>query len=149
MHQKVHGARLRQPGQYSDVKRKHAPVQHPGGPAKEPGHRLLCRARQPAALLNRRSPRRPRNLTRAGQETQLPRRRCGCCKKITTATAPHAQAGSVVYGPNINAAAVLLSSEGNVPVERTAALMEALLGTPVSSGFVARALAGMAAGTSA
>jgi transposase len=74
----------------------------------------------------------------------LPRRRCGCCKKITTAAAPHAQAGSVVYGPNINAAAVLLASEGNVPVERTAALMEALLGTPVSSGFAARALARLA-----
>ena len=75
---------------------------------------------------------------------QLPRRRCGCCKKITTAVAPYARAGSVVYGPGINAAAVLLSSEGNVPVERTAALMEALLGTPVSSGFVARALARLA-----
>ncbi len=75
---------------------------------------------------------------------QLPRRRCGCCAKITTAVAPHAQAGSVVYGPNVNAAAVLLASEGNVPVERTATLMEALLGTPVSSGFVARALARLA-----
>jgi hypothetical protein len=74
----------------------------------------------------------------------LPRRRCGCCEKITTAAAPYAQAGSVVYGPDINAAAVLLSSEGNVPVERAAALMEALLGTPVSSGFVARALARLA-----
>jgi len=74
----------------------------------------------------------------------LPRRRCGSCQKITTAAAPHAQAGSVVYGPGINAAAVLLSSEGNVPVERTAALMEALLGTPVSSGFIARALARLA-----
>ena len=74
----------------------------------------------------------------------LPRRRCGCCQKITTAAAPWAQAGSVVYGPNINAAAVLLSSEGNVPAGRTAALMEALLGTPVSSGFVARALARLA-----
>jgi transposase len=36
------------------------------------------------------------------------------------------------------------SSEGNVPVERAAALMETLLGTPVSSGFVARALARLA-----
>jgi hypothetical protein len=45
----------------------------------------------------------------------------------------------VVYGPNVNAAAVLLNSEGNVPVERTALLVEALLGTPVSAGFVARA----------
>jgi hypothetical protein len=69
----------------------------------------------------------------------LPRRRCGCCGKVTTAAAPHARAGSVVYGPGINAAAVLLSSEGNVPVERTAALIGALLGMPVSAGFVARA----------
>jgi hypothetical protein len=75
---------------------------------------------------------------------QLPRRRCGSCAKITTAAVPCAQAGSVVYGPGINAAAILLASEGNVPVERTAALMEALLGTPVSSGFVARALARLA-----
>jgi hypothetical protein len=75
---------------------------------------------------------------------QLPRLRCGCCQKVTTAVAPYAQAGSVVYGPGINAAAVLLSCEGNVPVERAAALMEALLGTPVSSGFVARAVARLA-----
>ena len=75
---------------------------------------------------------------------QLPRRRCGCCKETTTADAPHVQAGAVVYGPDINAAAVLLSSQGNVPAERAAALMEALLGTPVSAGFVARALARLA-----
>ena len=45
----------------------------------------------------------------------------------------------MVYGPNVNTAAVLLNSEGNVPAERTAALMAALLGAPVSAGFVARA----------
>ena len=44
---------------------------------------------------------------------------------------------------------MLLSSEGNVPVERTPALMEALLGTPVSAGFVARALARLARGFAA
>ncbi|MCA1681936.1 MAG: transposase, partial [Actinobacteria bacterium] len=32
------------------------------------------------------------------------------------------------------------ASEGNVPLERTAMLMEALLGAPASTGFVARAL---------
>lgn len=57
---------------------------------------------------------------------------------------PHAQAGSVVYGPNVNAAAMLLASEANVPVERTALLMEALLNSPVSTGFVTRALARLA-----
>ena len=72
---------------------------------------------------------------------QLPRRRCGCCGKPTTAGVPFGQPGTVSYGPNLNAAAVLLSSQGNVPVERTAALMEALLGVPVSAGFVARAVA--------
>jgi len=46
----------------------------------------------------------------------------------------------VVYGPNLNAAAVLLANEGNVPVERTATVIQALLGVPVSSGFAARAL---------
>lgn len=74
----------------------------------------------------------------------LPRRRCGCCGKTTAAVAPYAQAGAVVYGPNVNAAAILLGSEGNVAVERTAMLIEALLGTPVSVGFVARAQARLA-----
>jgi transposase len=69
----------------------------------------------------------------------LPRRRCGCCGKTTTAAVPFALPGSVSYGPNVNAVAVLLGSEGNVPVARTAMLMEALLGVPVSAGFVARA----------
>lgn len=69
----------------------------------------------------------------------LPRRRCVCCRGLTTAVAPFGQAGAVVYGPNVNAAAVLLASQGNVPIEATAGLMAALLGAPVSAGFVARA----------
>jgi transposase len=69
----------------------------------------------------------------------LPKLRCAACGTVTTAGPPDGQAGTVVYGPNVNAAAVLLNSEGNVPVERTAMLMAALLGAPVSAGFVARA----------
>ncbi|MGH3951909.1 MAG: IS66 family transposase [Pseudonocardiaceae bacterium] len=69
----------------------------------------------------------------------LPRRRCGC-GKITTTVPPFGAAGTVVYGPNLNAAAILLASEGNVPVERTAMLIHALAGVAVSSGFVARAV---------
>ena len=69
----------------------------------------------------------------------LPRRRCGC-GRTTTAAPPCGAAGNVVYGPNINAAAILLASEGNVPLERTAMLMASLLGVAVSTGFVARAL---------
>ncbi|MQB01965.1 MAG: transposase [Actinobacteria bacterium] len=68
---------------------------------------------------------------------QLPRRRCGC-GTVTTGAAPFGQAGTVSYGPNLNAAAVVLGSEGNVPVERTAMLIHALLGVEVSAGFVAR-----------
>ncbi len=69
----------------------------------------------------------------------LPKLRCRACGTVTTAGPPDGQAGTVVYGPNVNAAAVLLNSEGNVPVERTAMVMESLLGAPVSAGFVARA----------
>ena len=69
----------------------------------------------------------------------LPRLRCAGCGKVTCADPPGGRAGTVVYGPHVNAAAILLGSEGNVPVERTAMLMAALLGAPVSAGFVARA----------
>src|SRR2546427_44729 len=53
----------------------------------------------------------------------LPQLRCGGCGKVTCADPPDGRAGTVVYGPNVNAAAILLGSEGNVPVERTAMLM--------------------------
>ncbi|SBW23142.1 transposase IS66 [Candidatus Protofrankia californiensis] len=75
-------------------------------------------------------------------EWALPRRRCACWGKVTTASVPgvrHAGAGSVSYGPGLHAAAVLLASEGNMPVERAAMVIDALLGVPVSAGFVARA----------
>jgi hypothetical protein len=74
----------------------------------------------------------------------LPRRRCGCCGKTSTATVAFAAPGAVTYGPNVNAAAVLLASQGNVPVERAAGLLAALLGAAVSAGFVAKALARLA-----
>jgi hypothetical protein len=60
-------------------------------------------------------------------------------RKTTTASVPFGQAGAVTYGLNVNATAIALSSAGNVPVERTAMPMAALLGSPVSSGFVVRA----------
>jgi hypothetical protein len=58
---------------------------------------------------------------------------------LNTPAPPFGQAGAVVYGPRLNAATILLGSQGNVPVEATAQLMEALLDAPVSTGFVARA----------
>lgn len=71
----------------------------------------------------------------------LPKRRCGC-GTVTTAGvpgAPWAGQGSVAYGPNINAATVLISNYGTVPAKRCAAMMGMLLGAPVSAGFVCRA----------
>src|SRR5664280_2383444 len=72
-------------------------------------------------------------------ELRLPRRCCGQCGQVTTAPAPAgAHAGSVSYGPNVNAVVILLNNHGNVPVELTADLMAALVGAPVSTGFVVK-----------
>ncbi|MGH3670404.1 MAG: hypothetical protein ACRDSH_07185 [Pseudonocardiaceae bacterium] len=43
----------------------------------------------------------------------------------------------MTYGGKAIAAAILLTSEGHVPTERTAALMAMALGAPVSIGFAA------------
>jgi Transposase IS66 family len=80
-----------------------------------------------------------RDLRIAGFVTEylLPLLTCPCCGKVNAADAPPwAYPGSVSYGPGINTAAVLLSSYGNVPAERTANLIGMLLGVPVSPGFV-------------
>jgi hypothetical protein len=58
---------------------------------------------------------------------------------------PGAHAGSVSYGPALNAAAVLLTSYGNVPPERAANVMDMLLGVPVSAGWVDKANARLSA----
>ena len=50
-----------------------------------------------------------------------------------------AHAGSVSYGPALNAAAVVLTSYGNVPPERAARVVDMLLGVPVSAGWVDKA----------
>ena len=55
---------------------------------------------------------------------------------------PGAHAGSVSYGPVLNAAAVLLTAYGNVPPERAAQLIGMLLGTGVSPGWVDKASSG-------
>jgi transposase len=55
-------------------------------------------------------------------EWALPGLTCGCCGTVTFAEPPAgAHAGAVAYGPALNAAAVLLTSHGNVPPERAAA----------------------------
>jgi hypothetical protein len=69
----------------------------------------------------------------------LSRLRCRGCGHLNTATAPFAQPGTVSYGGNVNAAAVVLAATGNVPVAATATVMGQLLAAGVSTGFVARA----------
>jgi hypothetical protein len=65
-----------------------------------------------------------------------------CCGAVITAAAPPgAYAGTVSYGPVLNAAAVLLAVFGNVPLERSAHLIGMLLGVPVSAGFADKASA--------
>jgi hypothetical protein len=70
-------------------------------------------------------------------EYLLPLLTCPCCGTVNAAELPPwAHPGSISYGPQVNTAAVLLSSYGNVPAERTANLIRMLLGMPVSPGFV-------------
>ena len=79
-------------------------------------------------------------------EYLLPRRRCGCTA-ITTACPPDGGiVNAVSFGPVINTAAVALTAFGNVPVERTAMLIEILTGQRVSAGFVDRANTRLAEG---
>ena len=79
-------------------------------------------------------------------EWALPGLECRCCGTVTFAEPPPgAHAGSVSYGPVLNAAAVVLTAYGNVPPERAAQVMAMLLGVPVSPGWVDKASARLAA----
>jgi transposase len=81
-----------------------------------------------------------RTRIRTVTEWVLPGLKCPCCGTATIATPPSgAHAGSVSYGPALNAAAVVLTSYGNVPPERAAHVTDMLLGVPVSAGWVDKA----------
>jgi transposase len=85
-------------------------------------------------------------IVRTVTEWALPGLVCPCCGTVTfAAPPPGAHAGSVSYGPVLNAAAVLLTAYGNVPAERAAQLMGMLLGTEVSAGWVDKAGARLSA----
>jgi transposase len=85
-------------------------------------------------------------IVRKSAEWALPGLACGCCGTVTFAGPPPGlHAGSVSYGPVLNAAAVLLSAYGNVPAERSARLIGMLLGTEVSAGWVDKAVARVSA----
>ncbi len=79
-------------------------------------------------------------IIRRVTEWALPGLVCPGCRTVTFAAPPAgAHAGSVSYGPVLNAAAVLLSCYGNVPPERAAQVMSMLLGIPVSAGWADKA----------
>ena len=85
-------------------------------------------------------------VVRTVTEWALPGRCCRGCGTVTFAEPPPgAHAGSVSYGPVLNAAAVVLTAYGNVPPERAAQVMAMLLGVPVSPGWVDKASARLAA----
>jgi transposase len=85
-------------------------------------------------------------VVRTVTEWALPGRCCQGCGTVTFAEPPPgAHAGSVSYGPVLNAAAVVLTAYGNVPPERAAQVMAMLLGVPVSPGWVDKASARLAA----
>ena len=81
-------------------------------------------------------------IARKVTEWALPGLSCPCCGTVTfAAPPPGAHAGSVSYGAALNAAAVLLTSFGNVPPERAAHVLDMLLGVRVSAGWVDKASA--------
>jgi len=85
-------------------------------------------------------------ITRIVSEWLLPGLECPCCGEVTFAAPPPGlHAGSVSYGPALNAAAVLLTAYGNVPPERAASLIGMLLGAYVSAGWVDKASARLSA----
>ncbi len=85
-------------------------------------------------------------VVRKVTEWLLPGLECPCCQAVTFAgPPPGAHAGSVSYGPVLNAAAVVLTAYGNVPPERAAQVMGMLLGVPVSPGWVDKANTRLAA----
>ena len=68
-------------------------------------------------------------------------RACGC-GQVTTAPLPAGvRGGPACYGPHVTAAATWLASQDVIGIERAADMMSALLGVPVSTGFVSSCLA--------
>ncbi len=63
-------------------------------------------------------------------------KRCRC-GAATKGQFPSSAKGPASYGPNVRASALYLLMGQHLPVERTAQAMASLLGTPVSTGFIA------------
>src|SRR4051812_34864202 len=122
----------------------------------EPGTCAGCRAKlgaddPPARVIRRQVFDIPTIAVRV-VEHRLVSRRCAC-GVVTAAAGPAGVSAPVSYGPHAAAIAVYLVMGQHLPVERTAALLAELFGTPMSVGTVAawtsRAAAGLAPFTAA
>ena len=74
-------------------------------------------------------------------EYLMMRRVCGCGHVTTADAPPEVRGTSTCYGPNVTAAATWLAAQDVIGIERAADMMAALLGAPVSTGFVSSCLA--------
>jgi transposase len=79
-------------------------------------------------------------------EHRLVSRRCGGCGMVTAAAGPAGVSAPVQYGRHAAAIAVYLVLGQHLPVERTAALLAEVFGTPMAAGTVAAWTARAAAG---
>ena len=74
-------------------------------------------------------------------EYLMMRRVCGCGHPTTADAPPEVRGGPTCYGPRVAAATAWLASQDVIGIERAADMMAALLGAPVSTGFVSACLA--------
>src|SRR5260370_531402 len=70
------------------------------------------------------------------QEYRAEQKQCPRCQHITLASFPTAVAAPIQYGPMIGAAAVYLTQQQLVPLERTCEVLRDLLGVQMSEGTV-------------
>jgi transposase len=68
------------------------------------------------------------------------RRVCGCGRPTTADAPSQVRGGPTCYGPQVAAASAWLASQDVIGIERAADMMAALLGAPVSTGFVSSCL---------
>ena len=74
-------------------------------------------------------------------EYVMMRRVCGCGHPTTADAPSQVRGGPTCYGPQVAAATAWLASQDVIGIERAADMMAALLGAPVSTGFVSSCLA--------
>jgi transposase len=74
-------------------------------------------------------------------EYLMMRRVCGCGHPTTADAPSQVRGGPTCYGPQVAAATAWLASQDVIGIERAADMMAALLGAPVSTGFVSSCLA--------